>query len=79
MTKNQSRPGLSILKVAKDFGLNKCTVRFRLEKEKNGEFLLKVGRKCTFPTDQEKRLAKCIGVLCKNGFSPSLKEIQVRK
>ena len=56
MTKNQSRPGLSILKVAKDFGLNKCTVIFRLEKEKNGEFLLKVGRKCTFPTDQEKRL-----------------------
>ena len=76
--KIQSTPGLFICKVAKDFGLNKCTVRFCLNKLKNGG-LQKVGRKCAFPTDQENSLAKCIGVLCKNGFSPSLKEIRVRK
>ena len=79
INKIQSTPGLSIRKVAKDFGLNKCTVRFRLNKLKNGEGLQKVGRKCAFPTYQENSLAKCIGVLCKNGFSPSLKEIRVRK
>ena len=69
--KIQSTPGLSIRKVAKDFGLNECTVRFRLNKLKNGG-LQKVGRKCAFPTDQDNSLAKCIRVLCKNGFSPSL-------
>ena len=69
--KIQSTPGLSIRKVAKDFGLNECTVRFRLNKLKNGG-LQKVGRKCEFPTDQDNSLAKCIRVLCKNGFSPSL-------
>ena len=77
--KIQSTPGLSIRNVAKDFGLNKCTMRFRLNKLKNGEGLKKVGRKCAFPTDQENSLAKCIGKLCKNGFSPSLKETRVRK
>ena len=78
INKIQRTPGLSICKVAKDFGLNECTVRFCLNKLKNGG-LQKVGRKCAFPTDQENGLAKCIGVLCKNGFSPSLKEIRVRK
>ena len=51
------------------------TLRFHLNKLKNGEGLQKVGWKCAFPTDQEKSLAKCIRVLCRNGFSPSLKEI----
>ena len=79
INKIQSTPGLSILKVAKDFRLNECKVRFRLNKLKNGEGLQKVGQKYAFPTDQENSLAKCIGVLCKNGFSPSLKEMRVRK
>ena len=79
INKIQSTPGLSICKVAKDFGLNECTVRFPLNKLKNEEGLQKVGRKCAFPTYQENSLPNCIGVLCKNGFSPSLKQIWVRK
>ena len=78
INKIQSTLGLSIHKVAKDFGLNECTVRFRPNKLKNGG-LQKVGPKCAFPTDQENSSAKCIRVLCKNGFSHSLKEIWVRK
>ena len=42
INKIQSTPGLPIRKVAKDFGLNECTVRFRLNKLKNGG-LQKVG------------------------------------
>ena len=76
--KIQCTPGASIRKVTKDFGLNECTLQFRWRKLENQEDLQKCGGKCAFPTEQEQCLAKCIGVLCKNGFSPSLNEIQVR-
>ena len=35
--KIQGTPGSSIRKVAKDLRLNKCTVRLRYNKSKNGE------------------------------------------
>ena len=73
--KVQSMLGLSICKVAKEFGLNECTVRFHLNKLTNGGGLQKVGWKCAFPTDQENSFAKCMGKLCKNGFSLSLENL----
>lgn len=41
--KIQGTPGSSIRKVAKDLRLNKCTVRFRYNKSKNGEIPQKIG------------------------------------
>lgn len=76
--KIQSVPGSTTREVVKEFGVNECTLRFRLKRLRKGEELKKAGRECTFTAEEEKCLAKCIGVLCKYGFSPSMKEIQVR-
>ena len=75
--KLQSVPGTLIRGVAKEFGVSECTLCFQLKKANKGEELKKAGRKCIFSKEVESELAKCIGIVCNYGFSPSLYEIQV--
>ena len=66
MHKVLSIPGTSIRGVAKKFEIEESTLRFRLY------FW------CVLDIEKEKRLAKCIGVVCNLGFSPTMEDIRER-
>lgn len=73
----KSVPGVKVRAIAKKYGVNECTLRFRLKKEQNQEDLFKAGRRCVFNEETEADLARCIGMLCNLGFSPTTNEILV--
>ena len=70
--------GCSKRTIAKELGISESTLRFRLKKISEGKELGgQGGRPRVLSDKEEEELAKCIGVLCNVGFSPSYDEILV--
>ena len=70
------RNGMSMRKAAAKFGMSEGTLRFLKKKNSGGESLdSQSGKSTALPQNVEENLARCIGVLCKLGFSPSKEEI----
>ena len=70
------RNGMSMRKAAAKFGMSEGTLRFLKKKNSRGESLdSQSGKSTALPQNVEENLARCIGVLCKLGFSPSKEEI----
>lgn len=77
VAKNDNR---SFREICRDFKIAGSSVRTRLEKLKkieSGGKPAKIGRPTVINEVEEKELADCIAVLCKNGFSPSLDDIRI--
>ena len=68
--------GKSIRSTASKYGMSESMLRSRIKKKKAGKELMQPGRKTTFSTVEEKQLAKCIGSMCRLGFSPTRSQIK---
>ena len=68
--------GSSLRSAAKSFGVCESNIRRRQKMMRAGEQLVGSGRKLALSVDVEVQLAKCIGVLCNAGFSPSMPDIK---
>ena len=65
--------------VVREFDLPESSVRMRLKRkveDGSGVKPPKIGRPTVIPPNEEKCLADSIGVLCRNGFSPSMEDIR---
>ncbi|XP_065064643.1 uncharacterized protein LOC135690884 [Rhopilema esculentum] len=67
--------GQSIRSTASKYGMSEGTLRYRSKLLEKGETLQKKGRPTAFDEETERKLASCIGVMCKLGFSPTVQEI----
>ena len=74
------KDGRSFRQVCIDCNIASSSVRTRINKQKMidaGEKPAKMGRPTILKEVEEKELADCIAVLCKNGFSPTLDDIRL--
>ena len=69
------KSGKTVNSTALKYGMDEGTLRYRLKKIGTGEEVSVSGRKPVFDSNTEEQLAKCIGTLCKVGFSPTKGEI----
>ena len=56
--------------------MSESMLRSRIKKKKAGKELMQPGRKTTLSTVEEEQLAKCIGSMCRLGFSPTQSQIK---
>lgn len=76
--KLRSVPNSTEKVAAQVFGVNKCTLRSHLKRKAKEQKINKADCSCVFDAKAEERLAKCIALVCNYGFSPSMKQIEVR-
>ena len=71
-------PAISIRGAAKMYGVDESTLRRRLKQtvERVTPEALVTGRRPTFSVEQELGIAKCITIMCRNGFSPLQSDLQ---
>ena len=68
-------PDCKIKTIASEYGVNKSTIRFRLETNKLTAKDLKKPGWNVFSAETEAQLANLIAVVCNHGFSPTFWEI----
>jgi len=68
--------GSSIRNAAKEYGMSEGILRKRIKMKEAGKSLIGSGRQPTLEKTVEEQLAKCIGTMCKLGFSPSTGQIK---
>ena len=73
------KDGRSLREVCRNNGINEASVRTRIKRNEkavaHGD--PKIGRPTVISKEDEKELADCIAILCKNGFSPTLDDIRL--
>lgn len=63
--------------IAAKYGMSEGILRHRLKMQREGRELVGSGKKFTFTQEEEEEeLARCIGTLCRLGFSPTRSDIK---
>ena len=68
--------GNSIRSTAAKYGMSEGDLRYRMKLNEAGREVSTAGRHPTLDADAESQLAKCIGSLCRLGFSPTCDQIK---
>ena len=68
--------GKSNVYAAKKYGMSESILRNRMKMEQAGKKLIGSGRRPVLSQQEEFHLSKCIGSMCRLGFSPTRKPIK---
>ena len=68
--------GSSVRSAAKRYGMSEGIIRHRIIMEKEGRNLIGRGKTTTLDKETEASLARCIGTMCRLGFSPTREQIK---